>query len=195
MYIKDETLSKTKRAILNSALTLFVENGYFNTSIPDLVKHSGISTGSIYHSFGDKCSIAEALIQVLLQQIESEQSAILAQYTSSWDRFYHMCKWMLDNAEYHPNSVQFTLNARHKEFMPNAMPICSAKPFLILRAVIQQGIDEGELQDIDVMLATAICYGGILRLVQLKLDNLLEQPIHSYLDDITRISWNSIAAQ
>lgn len=193
MYIQDTSLSKTKQAILDSALTLFVEKGYFNTSIPDLVKHSGISTGSIYHSFTDKGSIAESLIEALLTQIESEQLQILSRCNTSWDRFYQLCKWMFDTAQQHPHAVQFTLNARHKEFMPDALPICSAKPFMILRSVIQQAMDEGELQKIDVMLATANCYGGVLRLVQLHLDNRLDHPIHHYLDDITRISWNSIA--
>ena len=47
----------------------FVKKGFFNTSIPDLVEDSGVSTGSIYHAFKDKQSIAESLMETLLEQI------------------------------------------------------------------------------------------------------------------------------
>ncbi len=192
-FLHSSELSNVKLKVLNSALQLFVEKGFFNTSIPDLVRHSGVSTGSIYHSFKDKQSIAELLMHTLLQQVEVEQQQILQQYQSSWDRFYQLSKWMMDTAEHHPHAMQFILNARHKEFMPDTPPICSAKPFMTLRDVIQQGMDEGVLQRMDVMVAAASCYGGVLRLIQLGLDGLLEQPLPSYLDEITQTCWHSIA--
>jgi len=193
MFIQDDNISKTKQAILNSALILFVDKGYFNTSIPDLVKHSGVSTGSIYHGFGDKESIAETLMQSLLTQVENEQKQILATYASSWDRFYGLCKWMFYTAETYPQIMQFILNARHKEFLPDALPICSAKPFVILRDVISQGMEQGNLKKMDVMVAAASSYGGVLRIIQLGLDGLLEHPLNHYLDDITKTCWSSIS--
>lgn len=193
MYIKNEHLSQTKQAILNSALSLFVKKGYFNTSIPDLVKHSGVSTGSIYHSFKDKEAIAKTLMDNLLFQVELEQVEILTTYGSSWERFYHLCEWMFQMAESHPDVMRFILTARHKEFLPDLLPICSAKPFTTLRNVIQQGMDEGVLQEMDVMVAAAIAYGGALRLVQVYLDGLLETPIQQHLNSITQTCWSSIS--
>jgi len=192
-FLVNDQLSKAKIKVLNSALELFVEKGFFNTSIPDLVKHSGVSTGSIYHGFQDKQAIAEALMQTLLMQVEHQQNLILNQYESSWQRFYHLCKWMMETAEAYPHVMEFILSARHKEFMPDSLPICSAKPFMILRDVIQQGIQQGELKNMDVMVAAASSYGGVLRLIQLRLDGLLEQPLNHYLDDITTTCWQSIA--
>ncbi|MEA3406193.1 MAG: TetR/AcrR family transcriptional regulator [Pseudomonadota bacterium] len=191
-FLVNDQLSKAKIKVLNSALELFVEKGFFNTSIPDLVKHSGVSTGSIYHGFKDKQAIAEALMQTLLMQIEQQQNQILNQYASSWERFYQLCKWMMDTAETYPHVMEFILSARHKEFMPDSLPICSAKPFMILRDVIQQGIQQGDLKNMDVMVAAASSYGGVLRLIQLSLDGLLEQPLSYYLDDITKTCWQSI---
>ena len=193
MFIQNNELSQTKQAILNSALNLFVEKGYFNTSIPDLVKHSGVSTGSIYHSFKDKEAIAKTLMESLLSQIECEQNQILTNHTSSWARFYHLCEWMFQTAETYPDVMQFILNARHKEFLPDLLPICSAKPFTTLRAVIQQGMEEGDLKEMDIMVAAAVAYGGVLRLIQLGLDGLLDAPFNSYLDSITKTCWSSIS--
>lgn len=195
MYIVNSQLSSAKLKVLNSALNLFMEKGYFNTSIPDLVKHSGVSTGSIYHAFKDKEAIAEALMQALLEQIESEQETILNQYDSSWKRFYELSKWMIETAHKHPQAMQFILNARHKEFLPNLPPICSSQPFLNLREVIQQGMNEGDLIEMDLMVAAASSFGGVMRLIQLGLDNMLEQPLPNYLESITKTSWRSIAKE
>lgn len=194
-FLINENLSKTQIKILHSALVLFVEKGFFNTSIPEIVKHSKISTGSIYHAFKDKQTIAETLMQTLLSQITREQQNILREHSSSWDRFYTLSKWMIDTAELHPEVMQFILTARHKEFMPQIPPICSSQPFLTLRDVISQGMEEGSLVKMDVMVASASTFGGVLRLVQLGLDNMLERPLPSYLDEITTTCWRSIAIE
>ncbi|WP_028486195.1 TetR/AcrR family transcriptional regulator [Thiomicrorhabdus chilensis] len=192
-YLNTPELPEVKRKVLNSALYLFVEQGFFKTSIPDLVKHSGVSTGSIYHSFKDKQDIAESLMQALLEQIEREQTQILEQHKTSWDRFYALSEWLMLTAQRHPHVTQFVLHARHKEFMPDLLPICSSKPFTTLRNTIQQGMDEGVIIQMDLMVAAACTYGGVLRLIQLSLDNMLERPLMSYLDEITQASWRSVA--
>lgn len=180
---------KTRDKILRSALILFVEKGFFNTSISDLVKFSGVSSGSIYHSFKDKQDLAETLIEELIAYIEHEQQNILAQYTTTWDRYYQLSKSILESAENNPQMMQFILRAQHQEFMPEHPPICSSKPFMTLRDVINQGIEEGELREMDIMLAASLAFGGILRIVQLKLDGLVEKPLTDYLEEITQTSW------
>ncbi|BBP44380.1 TetR/AcrR family transcriptional regulator [Thiosulfativibrio zosterae] len=194
-YLNPAGFSDAKKKILNSALTLFVEKGFFNTSIPDLVAHSGVSTGSIYHGFKDKQKIAETLMQQLLLQIEAEQSSILEQHQDAWSRFYALSAWLMQTAQNHPHVMRFILNARHKEFMPELDPICSSQPFMTLRSVIQQGMDEGCVRQMDLMVAASSSYGGVLRLIQLGLDQMLERPIISYLDDITHCCWHSISIQ
>lgn len=193
-YLNHQSLPATQLKVLNSALCLFVDKGFFNTSIPDLVKDSGVSTGSIYHAFKDKQTIAETLMAVLLQQIDSEQQAILSQHQDSWSRFYAFCEWMMQTAVEHPHVMQFLLNARHKEFMPELPPVCSSKPFMTLRDVIAQGMEEGVVRDMDIMVAAASSFGGIMRLIQLNLDHMLERPLMSYLDEVTETCWRSIAS-
>src|SRR5476649_1876786 len=49
--------------ILAAALKLFVEQGYFNTNVPDLSRESKCSVGSIYHNFKNKEEVASALYE------------------------------------------------------------------------------------------------------------------------------------
>ena len=194
-YLVNPKLSKTQIKTLESALSLFVEKGFFKTSIPDLVEHSGVSTGSIYHAFKDKQSIAESLMETLLEQINREQQEILANNADSWSRFYELSKWMINTSDRHPQVMRFIFNGQHKEFMPELPPICSSQPFLTLRKVIQQGMDEKVLIKMDLMVAASSSFGGVMRLIQLGLDNMLDDPLPSYLDSITDTCWRSIAQQ
>lgn len=55
--------SDRRAAILEAALTCFLEMGYSATSIADIRRASGASTGSIYHFFDGKPALALALVQ------------------------------------------------------------------------------------------------------------------------------------
>ncbi|TFG34644.1 TetR/AcrR family transcriptional regulator [Candidatus Thorarchaeota archaeon] len=56
-----KSVVSTKRRILDSAYSLFVENGYQGTSMRDIAKDAGIKAGSIYNHFGGKEEIFEAV--------------------------------------------------------------------------------------------------------------------------------------
>lgn len=188
-------ISASKKRILQSALTLFVEKGFFNTSIPDLVEHSGVSTGSIYHAFKDKEALATELMHHLLATIEAEQAEILAEHQTVKARYFALVEWMLRFAETYPDVEQFILYARHKEFMPSVKPICSAKPFMTLRDVILEGQETGVLRQMDVMVASSIAYGSVLRLIQLYLDGVLTTPLMTHFDELTEAAWRALAAE
>ncbi len=50
-----------RRALLDSALALFVVHGVVETRLDELLQRSGVSVGSLYHHFGGKEELADAL--------------------------------------------------------------------------------------------------------------------------------------
>ena len=53
---------KSKKIILDAALSLFVKNGYSQTSMDDIVNLSGLSKGAIYHHYRSKNVLFLSLI-------------------------------------------------------------------------------------------------------------------------------------
>ena len=53
---------KSKKIILDAALSLFVKNGYSQTSMDDIVNLSGLSKGAIYHHYSSKKVLFLSLI-------------------------------------------------------------------------------------------------------------------------------------
>lgn len=185
--------AKPRDKVMASALRLFTENGYFNTSIPDIVRDSGVSTGSIYHHFGDKEGIAKNLFDTLVDWMEEALLQIEKKNSSAQDRCRDIIQLLFQITEEEPDMMKFMLHARHKEFLPEEGPICSSRPFQHMREMVAAGISKGEIQAMDETVAAAAVFGGALRMIQLRLDGILEKPLKDYQDEIWTSAWRSVA--
>lgn len=72
---------ETEKKIVDKAFELFVQNGYENTSIQDIINATGLSKGAIYHHFDSKESILltvydrlnERKVRELMKIVHSDQ--------------------------------------------------------------------------------------------------------------------------
>src|SRR5690625_5851596 len=71
-----------QQQVLQTALSLFSQKGFFNTSVHEVVARAGVSVGSIYHPFRDKQGIARALYGDLLQRMTAFLDDIELQHSS-----------------------------------------------------------------------------------------------------------------
>lgn len=58
-----------RQHLLRSSLQLFIEKGYFNTAIRDIIATSGVGTGTFYNYFIDKEDVLKALLEDFADQI------------------------------------------------------------------------------------------------------------------------------
>ncbi len=180
--------------VLATALRLFTEKGYFNTSVQDVVRESGVSTGSIYHHFKDKEGIAKALYDGLVLRMGSAFEAIVSQYRTPGDRCRAVIEYLFEMTESEPEIMAFMLYAKHREFMPEEAPICSSRPFELMRNMVSDAMDSGELLPLDPLVAATAVFGGALRMINLRLDGILDKPLPTYLDEVWQCAWRSVAA-
>ncbi|MBD3669724.1 MAG: TetR/AcrR family transcriptional regulator [Gammaproteobacteria bacterium] len=178
--------------VLGAALNLFTEQGYFNTSIPDIVKASSVSTGSIYHYFRDKEGIARNLYDSLVERMETSFSEIEARHDSAHDRCRAAIELLFELTEQEPAVMRFMLFSRHREFMPDQKPVCSSRPFVQMREMVASGMQRGEVREMTPIIAASAVFGGALRLIQLRLDGILDKPLPEYLDEIWQCAWRSV---
>ena len=182
-----------RKRVINAALHLFTQQGYFNTSIPDIVFASNCSTGSIYHHFNDKEGIAKALFESIVERMNIAFDDIETQYTSAQERCRAVIRLLFYITETEPDVMEFSLYAKHKEFLPNNHPICSSRPFQKMREFVTQGMADGEIVVMNDIVAAASIYGGALRMIHLRLDGVLEDSLMDKLDDVWKCAWRSIA--
>jgi AcrR family transcriptional regulator len=74
--IGDE-MNDRKQHVLKMAHQLFIEKGFQNTSIQDILDYSGISKGTFYNYFSSKNELLIALFKTLYQKLERERNELL----------------------------------------------------------------------------------------------------------------------
>ncbi|NPV93040.1 MAG: TetR/AcrR family transcriptional regulator [Firmicutes bacterium] len=68
---KSRQNQERRQRLLECALDLFVEKGYFDTPVRDIILKSGFGTGTFYNYFADKEDILKALLEGFADQIIS----------------------------------------------------------------------------------------------------------------------------
>ena len=107
----------TRTLVLDAALKLFTDRGYFATSVHDISRTAGVSVGSIYHHFGDKEGLARALYTTLTARMLQLIDEIERQMDSSHDRARELVTRLFVLTETQPQAMAFMLYARHREFL------------------------------------------------------------------------------
>ena len=185
-------LPSTREQVLRTALHLFTEHGYFNTSVHDIARTAKVSIGSIYHHFKDKEGIAKALFEQLVTRMGAAFDTIEGAHKTAHDRCRAVVESLFKIAEEEPAVMAYMLHAQHQEFMPGEMPVCSSRPFTQMRAMVRAGMETGEVRRMDPLVAATCLFGGPIRMISLRLDGILKNPLQQYLDEVWSASWRSV---
>nr|WP_315433400.1 TetR/AcrR family transcriptional regulator [uncultured Stomatobaculum sp.] len=69
---------KRKQELLNLAYRMFIEKGYENTSIDEIVTKAGVAKGTYYYYFESKEATLEAVIEMMIEKESTVAKEILA---------------------------------------------------------------------------------------------------------------------
>jgi AcrR family transcriptional regulator len=180
--------------IIAAALQLFTQRGYFSTSVPDMARAAQVSVGSIYHHFKDKEDVARALYLGLVEDLNEALAKIAQDNATAHDRCRAVMAMLFELTESNRDAMDFMLYAKHRDFLPSERPVCSSKPFETMRAFVQDGMENGEIRNMDVMVATSCLFGGAIRLITARLDGVLAEPLPDRLDAVWECAWRGVAA-
>jgi len=195
-YLKRATLcpEPIDCKILTAALDLFVNKGYHNVSIHEIQKVADVSIGSIYNHFGGKEGVALALYKHILNEMDELVDDVIKEFSSPSEQCKEIIRQLFVYTDSQRNIMAFVFHAKHAEFLNDAPLICNASPFIKIRDIITEGIIAGEFIEIDSWVATSSIFGGAIRMIQLRLDGLIEKPLIEYHEDIISSAWKGLGA-
>ena len=73
-----KTAEERKNEILDVAEQLFAEKGFDNASTNDIIKRIGIARGTLYHHFGSKEEILDALVERMTRDAIARSKAVVS---------------------------------------------------------------------------------------------------------------------
>ncbi|MFE3321027.1 TetR/AcrR family transcriptional regulator [Nocardia sp. NPDC059195] len=74
-----ESKQRTRRSVLDAAVTMFLEHGYNACSLEQIADAAGFSTGAVYSNFGGKPELAIAAIEELYERETVRVLGVLAE--------------------------------------------------------------------------------------------------------------------
>jgi AcrR family transcriptional regulator len=149
MSIREEKKKKTKRSILEAAISLFNENGYDNTSIEQISKNAGVGKGTIYSYFDSKKSIIKGFCEYELEKIHHQLVAQSNEKSSVLEQMLIIFMTEFDHVTQNPEFGRLYL--RETMFPDNVgrnnASDFDEKYFEILFPILKKGQQRGELRE------------------------------------------------
>lgn len=187
-----------RERILAAALKLFVEQGYFNTNVPDLSRESKCSVGSIYHNFKNKEEVASALyeegIKAFRRALEQrlDEKATVEVFVKSLIRSF------LQFSEVNQQLSRYLWLCRHHEFMTGNIKHPTMVGFdrfgRILTKVIRKGVRDNLIRDVKANVLWSILFGIPLAYVRDWLEGINAAPPSIVAEDIVESCWRALKA-
>ena len=185
--------SDVQDEILLAALKLFVEKGYFNTSLIDIKDAVGIkTTGAIYQHFKTKQMIASQLHANILNSLSISIDDIKRKNEKPSEQLRGIVDLMFKLTDEAPDVMRFLLILNIKEFLPEAKPLHETGAIIKIIRIIEAGIKAGEIRNITPQLGYAHFFGVIENTLKLVLTGFFDRKADSYQPQTWLTAWNTI---
>ena len=205
MVIGDSGQSTTKesrrQAILEAALTCFASKGFTETTMEDIRKLSGASTGSIYHHFSNKEMLARALYLEGRSSLNATLSASLTANTlhEGIEALVHAyLAWF----EQHADLGQYLLQAGESEYLSAYVKVLRQKTKTMLPTERLSGqvlqwlapyISDGSAVSLPHLLYIPLILGPSREFVRIWLRTRQSTEMQEVRDFLAKAAWVVIA--
>ena len=165
MNIKKGEKSTAKRQqILDSAVAVFAEKGFYNAKVTDIAHKAGVAHGTVYLYFQTKEDILiqifeekfEELVNYIFMEVGTEQNALA--------KLRRLILIQLQMVETNPELTELMLlEARQSSKFILSSAISKIGDYCDkIEGILKEGIEEGLVRpDLDLTVASTMLYSGI----------------------------------
>jgi AcrR family transcriptional regulator len=145
----------TRRAILDSALSLFEANGFHATSVQAVADDADVTKGAFYHHFDSKDELVQIIQGELLDHILSEVREILAQVEGPDAQMRALIHALVSSSVRHRSHVSVYYHERRYLDDERFDAVRRKRDDLmeLKVGIVRAGIDAGTFRDIDPTVA------------------------------------------
>ncbi len=185
-----------RERILAAALKLFVEQGYFNTNVPDLSRESKCSVGSIYHNFKNKEEVAAALYDEGIKAFRRALHSAIGNQKDPEKVLKITVKSFLQFSEVNQQLSKYIWLSRHNEFMTGVIKhptIVGFDPLgRTLTRAIKVAIREKKIRRLKANLIWSIIFGIPLAYVRDWLDGFNDLSPSNAAEELSDACWRAL---
>jgi len=197
---KNSPKVEKKQAILDSALHLFVEQGFHATSTASIAKKAGVATGTLFHHFANKSALLNHLFITIKQAFADDISQALASTVSDGkdiksDTEYlwqQAIDWALRNPMQQRFFLQYSMSS---DIEPSVRDQAMHSVLHFIVVLIEQGQQQKIIADFPLPLMLENCHGQYLAAIRYFTDNPQLGDDPAQRNASFELFWRSMKAQ
>jgi len=147
-----------KEDIINASIKLFAEKGYDAVSVRDISKEAGVTEAALYKHFKGKEDMSLSIFKEIIREYYSRIISIKELNLPAIEKLCRIVALTFDLYEAHPSEIRFALITQHR-FWDSLTD--ELKPHLLIRSIIEEGMDTGEIPREEVYLLITV-YSGLM---------------------------------
>jgi AcrR family transcriptional regulator len=185
------------REILEAALDVFTQRGYYGATIEEIRAASRASIGSIYHHFGGKQELAAALY---LDGLRDYQQAFLEVLEQGGDAeatvkaiVENHLRWVAE----HPRMASYLMSSREVEVARATEPELRAMNRAVIDATrewVERGVIAGTLRALSTALYYAVLIGPAQEFARQWLRRRERKALMDAQDALGEAAWRAVRA-
>ena len=151
-----------RRLILRAAISVFARAGYHTSRVADVAKEAGVAYGLVYHYFGSKEDLLEAIFRRTWSRMLEAVEEVERSDAPAREQLAAVARIVLGAWQADPDLVRVLVRevARSPQLGREVDEIAHA--FAALERLVARGQERGELRtDIEPRLAAWIVYGAL----------------------------------
>jgi AcrR family transcriptional regulator len=184
--------SDKREAILKTALSLFVERGFFGTPTSLISREAGVATGTLFFYFRTK----EELIDTLYLQVKAKAAEAMCRGLENekdtkarLNRLGHNAvAWGMKNKE----EVKFMEQFAHSPFVSTSAQEEGMSRFVFLQDLVTEGIREGVIRDYDPQLLVYMMASSLSGLIGIVAGAGSPAEREAIIDQGLEFVWNGL---
>ena len=183
-----------KQAILDTALTLFVEQGFHATSTASIAKVASVATGTLFHHFPSKEALMECLFLNIKQEFANELIGMLSPSGDLKQDAYQLWQAAIDWSLKQPLKQLFFQQYSMSPGIAADIRAQAMHGILgFIGDLIHQGQQSQQLADFPLSLMIENCHGQYLAATRFFLDNPEYGKDQAYRQASFELFWRAMA--
>ena len=192
----DVTMYSPRERILAAALKLFVEQGYFNTNVPDLSRESKCSVGSIYHNFKNKEEVATALYDECISAFRRALDDSIKTKTEVREIVTTLVAAFLQFSEVNYQLSKYIWLCRHNEFMTGIIKHPTMVGFdklgRTLTRALKAGVRDKKIRPLKANIMWSVLFGIPVGYVRDWFDGYNQVPPSQVAAELADACWRAL---
>jgi len=171
------TQGDKREAILEAALDLFVERGFFGTAVPEIADRAGVGAGTIYRYFESKEALVNAIYRLQKMQFANVVLDGFPANGTTREQFRVLWMRMAKFATEHTHAFVFLELHHHARYLDAESRAVENRMLDLFTGVVTQAQARGELKIGPPRLLMGLVMGAFVGVIRscVEVDQPLEQ--------------------